>query len=184
MTRYLRNGFVFLFILSLCAACGKEGGDSGGSEGAGGEASQAPTGPINDQSKLVAVGLHALKTKNGEAYKKLLFTAEELIAKCPNIPAGKSQQVHEEMKETAQKLTSAMSECSELIDWSTAQEIERSGGKKRDAHKWCPDLIKHGDLKITYKVGDKKVQVKIDDPFLDKGTSTWRVLDAPRCREL
>ena len=148
MTRYIRAVFVVLFIFRLLAACGKEGGNSDGSEGTGGEASQAPTGPINDQSKLVEAALHALKTKNVGAYKKLIITVEELIAKCPNIPADKSQRTrwitrrHEELQETAHKLPGEMSKCSELIDWSIAKEIKRSGGQERNAsYKHCPDLI-------------------------------------------
>ena len=77
------------------------------------------------------------------------------------------------------KISRSLAQCKSLIpSWEGAIEIKRTGGgiRKRE----CDLVSSIKDVNVTYRLGDRLVNIRVDDPILINGR--YYISDDPTCR--
>lgn len=167
-------------VAVLAAACGGGGENWVGADPVKADDKAEESGPSDDDPRprnkrdLITRALKAITRNDPDAYIAMLPTNEEIESSCPA-----DYQLWYNMRPNLERnIRAKIAECNELIDWGHADSVGGKDLQRRDSG--CEgQMYKHSDVKLLFRVDDKRYRVIIDDPGEFDGI--FVVSDAPQC---
>jgi hypothetical protein len=139
------------------------------------------------RAELLTVAMSAIRAKDVSAYMALYPTMEETKLHCPEmISAADSEDMIADMhKMGAVDAAEGIAYCHKVIDFSKAVQIEQVKKSERDPEpsSGCNNFFNVEDIKVYFKIGEKRYKVRIDGPFMI-GADGFAIGDKPRCSEV